>query len=935
MAIRAIGLSLGLISGIVLASMTDWALSPLLLVAISLVAAAALVYEIIEERRWREWPTLGVLLAAFICAMPLGYWRTATLLAAPAEGSLRSALSQLSSGSALSVRGNLCRETELRKPGQADVYVRVDQIRVGANTNTAWQTVSPNNVLVRIYAQKSASDTTRTAFNELAAPESYGYRIELTARFYPLRAAKNPGEFDYGAFLQRDGLVARLKCHVNRAKILERSRGNLFTEVALLAKTDFLKTYKQTIRNPASRLISAATLGTRRAVENVSYRGLDIAKTFRHAGVGHVLAVSGLHVSVVTVLLYSLFRLAGIRVRVFVPALIVFLILFALLTGARPSSMRAVIMNSVVLISLAYFRCGLRRATAIGLSLSSFLILLRSPTVLYAPSFLLSYGAVLSLVTLATPMDRWLRTFRGFSLLFFLVWFSLLMTIASQRFHLLVDPRNLIGLFGLLWLLTRIGSALNHRWPRTWRFGLERFPPALRMFFGAQLAIQIGMMVPMSAWFFGQFPVAGVLVNLLAIPAIGVLVQLGMLTGLLGLIPVVGHVVALPFGAAATVIGEGFFRLAHAGATWFPFPATPRPTGAWIAAYYGAVALLLVADLYRIPLLSIMYRRHPEGGFSKGRRHLLWVLPLLVSIVPLWNCLPGRPRCTSIQCLASGRYPIVTMPASDGSAVIVNAGAKLAGERLLFDSLRTRGASRVETVVLCSADPQAGMEGAAALLGKMRIEQCLLPVVPTPKQSFLEALGDDYTISQAKQGERWALQYETAFDALEQALAEKKVPWTKIQNGELCRWKNGSLVALPRYDGTPARFAASARTPILEAVVGGLRWLIITDTSSAAVKQTLAANEHYDVIIVPDMSSRSSFRYWLERAVRSATPQMLIVAGERENDTLELSGLAAIAPELTILVTSRDGAVSATFEGDGATKLRTHLTLQEFVLRPL
>ena len=66
------------------------------------------------------------------------------------------------------------------------------------------------------------------------------------------------------------------------------------------------------------------------------------------------------------------------------------------------------------------------------------------------------------------------------------------------------------------------------------------------MFLSAQLAIQFGMMLPLSAWFFGQFPIAGVFVNLLAIPAIGILVQLGMLTGLVGLIPVVGNVLAMP-----------------------------------------------------------------------------------------------------------------------------------------------------------------------------------------------------------------------------------------------------------------------------------------------------------------------------------------------------------------------------------------------------
>ncbi len=935
MAIRTIGLSLGLIAGICLACITHWTLSPFLLLAIGLCAAAALLYEVVEEQRWREWPRSWVLIIAFICSLPLGFWRASSHLQPPSAGSLHYALTQLSDGAEVNIRGTICRAPELRKPGQLDVHLRVDSILTRQEGDATWRKVTPNNVLVRIYARKSNSPATWETLNELASPKSYGYRIELTSRYKPISEAKNPGEFDYQAFLTRDNLATRLRCHVSHTEILERSRGNIFMEAALLAKTDFLKTYKQTIRNPASRLVAAATLGTRRAVENVKYHGLDIAKTFRHAGVGHVLAVSGLHVSVVTILLYSLFRMAGVRVRVFVPALILFLILFALLTGARPSSIRAVIMNSVVLITLAYFKCGLRQATAIGLALSSFLILLRTPMVLFAPSFLLSYGAVLSLVLLAPPMDRWLCTFRGFSLLFFLGWFTVVMTIASVKFHLLIDPYNCIGLLGLLWLLTRLGSFMNHRWPRFWGVGLERIPAALRMFFGAQLAIQIGMMVPMSAWFFGQFPVAGVLVNLLAIPAIGLLVQLGMLTGLLGLVPAVGHVIALPFGAASTIIGEGFFRLAHAGATTFPFPATPRPTPTWIALYYGAVALIMLLDLYRIPLLAIVYRNYPSGGIGKRRRHLLWMLPLLLTAVPLWNLLPGIPTCTGIQCLAAGRNPILTITTSNGSAVVVNAGNKIAGERLLFDSLRTQGASRIKTIILCSADPKAGIEGCASLLRKMRVEQCLLPALSEPNQSFLDAIGDTYLSSQAEAGARWALQYETAFSTLHEALVDKGIPYETIQTGIIATWKNGVLKALPRYTGTAKRFASSAQTPLLDATFHDLQWLIITDTTSAAVKQILGSERHYDVVVLPDLNTRKDAPWLLKHIAQSTTPQVLIISGENENSVLNIAAFTNAAPECVVLRTADVGAVSATFEGRNATRLQTHLTDQELVLRPL
>ena len=932
MAVRTIGLALGLVFGIILAGFfSNIEIPALLLLTVSIVGVVILLLEIRAERRWQEWPAVVVMAAALITALPLGYWRASDSLKAPQTGSLRILLNTLDEKTPLDIRGTICQEAELRKPGQLDLQVRVDQISTDGKPE--WTIVKPENVLVRVYIHKRSSQASLTALNEIAAPESYGYRVEFSSRYKPIAPSKNPGEFDYGQFLHRGGLVSRLRCHVSHFKILERSRGNPLTELALLAKTDFLQTYKQTILNPASRLVSAATLGTRRAVENVPYGDLDIAKMFRHAGVGHVLAVSGLHVSVVTLLLYSLFRMAGARPRAFVPPLILFLILFALLTGARPSSVRAVIMNAVVLISLAYFRCGLKGATGIGLAISSFLILVRSPAVLYAPSFLLSYGAVISLVLLSPPMDRWLCTFRGFSLLFLFIWLSLIMAIASLQFHMLINPWNLLGLLGVLGVLTRIGNALNNRYTASWRFGLERIPRALRIFFGAQLAIQIGMIIPMSAWFFGQFPIAGVLINLLAIPAIGLLVQLGMLTGLVGLLPGIGTTLAIPFGAAATVIGEFFFRLAHTGATWFPFPATPKPSLTWIAVYYGVVAIVLIADRYRISLLSLRYRH--AAPIEKRAHIILWIFPLLLSIVPLWQCFEGKPNCTSIQCLASGRYPIVTLANTKGSAVVINAGAGITGERLLFDALRNQGASRVDAAILCSPNPRAGIEGCASLLNKMKLRHCLLPVLPETGSSFLEAVGDAYLIDKAKSGERWAQQYETAFSKLQQKITENKVTTTEIQEGMLVDWKNGTLNALPHFTGNPRRFASSARTPMLSATVHRLHWLIVTDTSTDAIKPTLGAHTPCDILVVPDISARPGALFWMEPLLDCTSPRVLIISGDDENPEFDLEAFALAHPTLTIFMTGRDGAVTALFEREHTTVLHSHLTRNDQRLRPL
>jgi beta-lactamase superfamily II metal-dependent hydrolase len=299
------------------------------------------------------------------------------------------------------------------------------------------------------------------------------------------------------------------------------------------------------------------------------------------------------------------------------------------------------------------------------------------------------------------------------------------------------------------------------------------------------------------------------------------------------------------------------------------------------------------------------------------------------------NHISKRPDCTGIQCLASGRHPIITMSSSDGSAVVINAGAGLTGERLLFSALRSQGPSRVESVILCSIDPRVGLEGCTTLMNKMRLENCLLPVIPSANQSYLEAIGDDYLIQQAAAGKTWVKNYNKAFDALRDKLTENQIKPALIQsNTPLASWNNAALSSLPRYTGKPKRFATAAQTPILAAEINGLNWLIITDTSYNAVKEIIPKDKHYDVAVVPDLSSRKSYSWWIKYILQHSSPSLLIISGEKESSNLDIKKWTEKidTKNLTVFITAADGAVSATFDKAKTTTFKTHLTNKTLTL---
>jgi len=925
MTLKIVTLAASFVVGIALATFCEVIIPAWLLILFSVAGFACSAWISVRERRWIEHSRLIILLAASLAGTPAGYWRTMEKLGPPAPGTLREAVRELPAGTAVALRGTIAREPDARSARRGDLTIRVSELKSGEDA--AWRPIRSGNILLRLQSSSQATEESVAAFNRLMHPRAYGYRVEVVTRHAEQRRLLNPGQFDMEAFLAQKGVEASYRTGAGKITVLEESRGHFMMELALATKVRFLRTYKTAIRSPASRLAAAATLGVRRAVEDVSYGGKEITEMFRHAGVGHVLAVSGLHVSIISVLLYSLLRLTGLRPRVFAPPLVLFLVLFALLTGARPSSVRAVIMNSVIITAYAYLRLGLRQATSVGLAASSLLILAVNPLLLYAPSFLLSFGAVLSLVIIAPVLDPWLRQLRGFSLLFGIAWFVGLLVMCSVNLDAVRNPLHVLGGIGLLWALVAAGARLNDRSPRMWNLGLEGLPNAVRMFISAQLAIQCGMMVPLSAWFFGRFPVAGVVVNFAAIPAIGVLVQLGMLTGLVGLIPVVGHVLALPLGAATTVAGQFFLLLAHGGATVFPFPATPRPTPAWMAGYYAAMAACLFLLSARTRLQGLMYRMWRMAKPHRPLRVVWAAVPVVLLLIPLSNLLQRENHVKRVACLAVGRHPVLTVHSDRDRAVLVNASDAYTGGTLVFDAVRSQGAGRIDKAIITGTDPSLGNEGLSALALKMHIGECLLPIVPEDPADYLDAIGDDYIRDKAADGESWALRYAEAYTNLLSTLAARDVPVRELGEGTAVQWADASVEVLAEPGKMPSRYVSSARTAVLRMDTRGFTWLVVSDTVPDTLYDILTSSPApCDVLVLPSIAWRSYYRELLDTAVDFARPRVVIVAGESLPKGFDLQEWAARRNAFVLIATAADGAVVAEFPASGVMRLRTHAT---------
>lgn len=129
----------------------------------------------------------------------------------------------------------------------------------------------------------------------------------------------------------------------------------------------------------------------------------DLKDSFRATGIAHLLAVSGLHVSIIILLFgFVLKKLkVGVKLNLIISA--VFLLFYCYLCNFSVSVIRASLM---ALFSLYALLRGKAYDNLSVLSLIAVVVLLINPLEMFNVSFVLSFSAVLSIILMAGPLKR-------------------------------------------------------------------------------------------------------------------------------------------------------------------------------------------------------------------------------------------------------------------------------------------------------------------------------------------------------------------------------------------------------------------------------------------------------------------------------------------------------------------------------------------------
>ncbi len=256
------------------------------------------------------------------------------------------------------------------------------------------------------------ADETILVRTDSSSPHRYGDRLRLKG---PLGYPRNFGQFDYVAYLKKDGI----ELIAERPEILayqeylpfsqlEGWRIGLYRELFML-RDKFLNALSRSLPEPEASYVAGILVGVKAQIPS------EIIGQFQRTGTSHILAISGYNITVIADVVMAGLAYGVRRRRAFWLAA-AGIACFTIMTGASASVVRAAIMGLILLCASAYGRVS-DVLTAVVCAAAAMVFF--NPMLLrFDVGFQLSFLAVLGLIwcqpiverlTIRIPMAAWLR----------------------------------------------------------------------------------------------------------------------------------------------------------------------------------------------------------------------------------------------------------------------------------------------------------------------------------------------------------------------------------------------------------------------------------------------------------------------------------------------------------------------------------------------
>lgn len=255
------------------------------------------------------------------------------------------------------------------------------------------KTISQINEMQEIFG-KNASALCYLQEDE-ALPRAGSY-VRVFGEVSPFLQATNPGEFDTAAYYRRKDCLFALR----KTKITAQTKNyGRLEEFLSQLRYESEALFRKLLGEKNGATASAMVLGRKKGMDS------EVKALYQGAGISHLLAISGLHLSLIGAGLFGLLKKVRFPVTLSAGISTWILIVYAQLTGMGISTRRALVMF------LLFLAAGLLKRTPdlpTSLAVAALLLLVPKPQRILDAGFQLSFSAVLGIAGMIPVLqDGW------------------------------------------------------------------------------------------------------------------------------------------------------------------------------------------------------------------------------------------------------------------------------------------------------------------------------------------------------------------------------------------------------------------------------------------------------------------------------------------------------------------------------------------------